>query len=66
MDGIDSQTRIPVIPPDQTMISEKLRDKGGQGTRPQYFRQQPQSESPREEETPPEEGKPKHHIDIKV
>lgn len=70
MDGIDSQTKIPIIPRDQTMISEKLRDKGGQGARPQYYAQkQTTPEPPLEEEetTAPEEtGKPKHLIDIKV
>ncbi len=69
MDGIDSQAKIPLIPRDQTLISEKLRDKGGQGARPQYFRQQPPSEPPPEEEetpAPEETGKPKRLIDIKV
>ena len=68
MDGIDNPNRIPLIPVDQTLISEKLRDKGGQGTRPQYFRQQPHQEPPPEEEPPAEteNGQPKHLIDIKV
>jgi len=68
VDGIDNQNRIPLIPIDQTLISEKLRDKGGQGTRPQYYRQQqPHQEPPPEEEEPPaENGQPKHLIDIKV
>ncbi|RJR40847.1 MAG: hypothetical protein C4567_10395 [Deltaproteobacteria bacterium] len=63
---IDSQLKVPVIPPDQTLISEKLRNKGGQGSRPQYYRQQPPPEPPPEEEIPAENGKPKHLIDIKV
>ncbi|MBI4643625.1 MAG: hypothetical protein HY743_07825 [Deltaproteobacteria bacterium] len=70
MDGIDSQAKIPLIPRDQTLISEKLRDKGGQGARPQYYAQKRISPEPplEEEETPaPEEtGKPKPIIDIKV
>ena len=69
MDGIDSQAKIPVIPVDQTLISEKLRDKGGQGSRPQYYGRQPAAPEPpteEEEETPVENGKPKHLIDIKV
>ena len=67
MDGIDSPPKIPLIPRDQTLISEKLRDKGGQGTRPQYYhQQQPPAEPPPEEETPAEDGKQKHLIDIKI
>ena len=66
MDGIDSQVKIPVIPRDQTLISEKLRDKGGQGTRPQYYQQQGQPEPPPEEEPQAENGQPQHLIDIKV
>lgn len=73
MDGIDSQGRIPIIPPDQTLISDHIREKGGQGTRPQYYAQkrtppEPPLELEEEEETPaPEEpGKPKPLIDIKV
>lgn len=67
MDSIDSQIKIPLIPRDQTLISEKLRDKGGQGSRPQYYRQQPHPESPpEEEETPAAKGQAKHLIDIKV
>jgi hypothetical protein len=71
VDGIDSSGRIPIIPPDQNLISEKLREKGGQGSRPQYYAQQqapPEPPLEEEEETPaPEEtGKPKHLIDIKV
>ena len=72
MDGIDSSGRIPIIPPDQTLISDHIRDKGGQGARPQYYAQkrtQPEPPpEPEEEETPaPEEnGKPKRLIDIKV
>ncbi len=71
MDGIDSSGRIPIIPPDQTLISDHIRDKGGQGTRPQYYAQKrthPEPPPEQEEETPaPEEtGKPKRLIDIKV
>ena len=68
MDSIDSQAKITIIPRDQTLISEKLRDKGGQGARPQYYAQQQTNPEPppEEEETPVEEGKPKHLIDIKV
>jgi hypothetical protein len=68
VDGIDSQIKIPLIPRDQTLISERLRDKGGQGTRPQYYAQtQDMPEPPpEEEETPEENGKEKHLIDIKV
>jgi hypothetical protein len=70
VDGIDSHAKIPIIPHDQTLISEKLRDKGGQGTRPQYYQQQqPPAQPPLEEEetsAPEEPGKPKHLIDIKV
>jgi len=70
MDDIDSQVKIPLIPRDQTLISEKLRDKGGQGTRPQYYAPKgtPPQPPPEEEETaaPEENGKPKHLIDIKV
>ncbi len=70
MDGIDSNSKIPIIPRDQTLISEKLRDKGGQGARPQYYAQKPTIPEPplEEEETPaPEEtGRPKRLIDIKV
>ncbi len=72
MDGIDSSGRIPIIPPDQNMISDHVRDKGGQ-SRPQYFAQkrkpaEPQLEDGIEEETPAAEetGEPKHLIDIKV
>ena len=72
MDGIDSSGRVPIIPPDQNLISDHVREKGGQ-SRPHYFAQkrkpaEPQPEELVEEETPaPEEpGKPKHHIDIKV
>jgi len=69
VDGIGSSGRIP---PDQIPISEHIREKGGQGTRPQYYAQkrtQPEPlPEPEEEETPaPEEtGKPKRLIDIKV
>ena len=68
MDGIDSHAKIPLIPRDQTLISEKLRDKGGQGARPQYYGQQqnPPEPPPEEEVTPEEDGKQKHLIDIKV
>lgn len=70
MDGIDSHSKIPIIPRDQTLISEKLRDKGGQGARPQYYAQKRTNPEPplEEEETPaPEEaGQPKRRIDIKV
>jgi hypothetical protein len=70
VDGIDSQAKIPLIPRDQTLISEKLRDKGGQGARPQYYAQKRTTPEPppEEEETPaPEEtGKAKHLVDIKV
>jgi hypothetical protein len=71
---IDSSGRIPIIPPDQTLISDHVRDKGGQGARPQYYAQkrtppQPQPEEELVEETPAveeEPGQPKHLIDIKV
>ncbi|MFZ5450958.1 MAG: hypothetical protein ACOZF2_03650 [Thermodesulfobacteriota bacterium] len=66
MDIIDKQSRITLIPKDQTLISEKLRDKGGQGTRPQYYRQRPHQEAPPEEESPAENGQSQHLIDIKV
>jgi len=71
VDGIDSSGRIPIIPPDQTLISDHVRDKGGQGARPQYYAQKrthPEPPPEEEEETPvPEEpGKPKRLIDIKV
>ena len=68
MDGIDYTGKIPLIPPDQTLISDRIQEKGGQGTRPQYFRKQPPAEPlPEEEETPAEEnGDSKHLIDIKV
>lgn len=66
MDSIDSRTKIPLVPRDQTLISEKLRDKGGQGTRPQYFGQQPPAKPPPEEEIPEEKEKTAHLIDIKV
>jgi len=67
VDGIDNQNRITLIPKDQTLISEKLRDKGGQGSRPQYYRQQPLQQEPQPEEEPPvENGQPKRLIDIKV
>jgi hypothetical protein len=69
VDGIDYNSKIPIVPRDQTLISDHIRDKGGQGTRPQYYRQQPPAEQPVEEEetqTPEENGKPKHLIDIKV
>ena len=66
MDGIDYQGKI-ITPLDQTLISEKIQDKGGQGTRPQYYvRKRTPPEPPPEEETPEEPGKPKHLIDIKV
>lgn len=66
MDGIDSEGNI-VTPPDHTLISEKIQNKGGQGTRPQYYvKKQTPPEPPPEEEVPEEPGKPKHLIDIKV
>jgi hypothetical protein len=74
MDGIDSSGRIPIIPPDQSLISDHVRDKGGQGARPQYYAQRrthpeppPEPEEVEEETPAPEEpGKPKRLIDIKV
>jgi hypothetical protein len=73
VDGIDSSGRIPIVPVDQTLISDQVRDKGGQGARPQYYAQKrrpPEPELAEEvvEETavPEEEGKPKRLIDIKV
>lgn len=73
MDGIDSSGRVPIVPPDQHLISDQVRDKGGQGARPQYYAQKrtpPEPELAEEvvEETqaPEETGKPKHLIDIKV
>ena len=66
MDVIDKQSRITLIPKDQSLISEKLRDKGGQGARPQYYRQEQHQEPPPEEETPAENGQSEHLIDIKV
>ena len=66
MDVIDKQSRITLIPKDQSLISEKLRNKGGQGARPQYYRQEQHQEPPPEEETPAENGPSEHLIDIKV
>lgn len=68
MDGIDPQAKLTIIPWDRALISEKLRDKGGQGTRPQYYAQQQNQPEPppEEEETPEEQGTEKHLIDIKV
>jgi hypothetical protein len=67
VDGIDSQAKITLIPRDQSLISDSIRDKGGQGTRPQYYGRRPTNpEPPPEEETPEEQGENKHLIDIKV
>jgi hypothetical protein len=67
VDGIDNQGRIPLIPPDQTLISDRIQEKSGQGNRPQYFRKQtPAAPPPEEEEAPAENGKSKHLNDIKV
>ena len=68
MDGIDSQGKL-TIPHDQTLISDRIREKGGQGTRPQYYAQKPVTPEPPPEEEAAEEketGEPKHLIDIKV
>jgi len=67
VDGIDYQGKIPLIPPDQTLISDRIQEKSGQGNRPQYYRKQPPAPpTPEEEEAPEETGESKHLIDIKV
>jgi hypothetical protein len=70
MDGIDSGGKVVI--PDHTLISDSVRDKGGQGARPQYYvRKRPPGEPGAAEEelqpeVPAEPGKPRHLIDIKV
>lgn len=66
MDGIDSQGKI-LTPLKQTLISENIKDKSGQGSRPQYYaRKRTPPPPPPEEETPEETGEPERLIDIKV
>jgi hypothetical protein len=71
VDGIDSSGRIPIVPPDQNLISDQIREKGGQGARPQYYAQKrtppgPELVEEEIEEAPAETGTPKRLIDIKV
>jgi hypothetical protein len=67
VDGIDFTKKILIIPPNETLISDRVQEKGGQGSRPQYYRKQtPEEPLPEEEEAPEETGEPKRLIDIKV